>query len=99
MRRHLNALFIAALFSVAAACSSNNPSSPSPTAGISVSGSVVVPGGSGSGASTTGLSGPATSGTLPAGLTITVVGTNNTAVVSANGSFTINGVPAGNVDL
>ena len=98
MRRHFYVFVLAVLCSVATACSSNNPSSPSSTDGINVSGSIVVPGGGG--ASTNGAgSGPTTSGNIPAGLTITVVGTNNTAVVSSNGSFTLNGVPAGNVTL
>jgi hypothetical protein len=98
MRRHLNAFSLAALVVIAAACSANNPASPSPTNGISVSGSIVAPGGGSASGSSFG-SGPNTSGTIPAGLTITVVGTTNTAVVSGNGSFTLNGVPAGNVDL
>ena len=98
MRRHLTALFLASVFSVVAACTANNPASPSPTNGISVSGSIVAPGGGAASGNSLG-SGPNTSGTIPAGLTITVVGTTNTAVVSGNGSFTLNGVPAGNVDL
>ena len=98
MRRHLSALVLVALCSIATACSSNNPSSPSSIDGISVSGSIVSSGG-GAGASTNGAGSGSTAGNIPAGLTITVVGTNNTAVVSANGSFTINGVPAGNVTL
>jgi hypothetical protein len=98
MRRQITALLLAAVFSVAAACSSNNPSSPSSLDGVSVSGSIVTPGGGGAGTNTIGA-GPGTSVTIPAGLTITVVGTTNTAVVNSNGTFTINGVPAGNVDL
>jgi len=98
MRRYVTALAVAVVCSIATACSSNSPSSPSSLDGISVSGSIVSPGGGG--ASTNGAgSGPGTAVTIPAGLTITVVGTNNTAVVSSNGSFTINGVPAGNVQL
>jgi hypothetical protein len=97
MRRTLTLLVAAAAFVVASACSSsNNPSSPSPTAGIVVNGSIVVPG---TGGSTSGLSGPSVNGSVPAGLTITVVGTSITVTVNANGTFTINGVPAGNVDL
>lgn len=100
MRRHFSALVVAVLFSVAAACSSNNPSSPSSNDGISVSGSIVGSGSGASGASFSGLgSGPSSSVNIPAGLTITVVGTNSTAVVSSNGTFTLNGVPAGNVTL
>ena len=98
MRRQITALLLAAVFSVAAACSSNNPSSPSSLDGVSVSGSIVTPGGGGAGTNSIGA-GPGTSVTIPAGLTITVVGTTNTAVVNSNGTFTINGVPAGNVDL
>ena len=99
MRRALTVLAVVSMFVVATACSSsNNPSSPSSTGGIVVNGSIVSSGGGANG-STSGFSGGATSGSLPAGLTITVVGTNITVTVSANGAFTINGVPSGNIDL
>ena len=98
MRRALTVLASVAILVVATACgSNNNPSSPSPTGGIVVNGSIVTPGGSAG--STSGFSGSGTSVTIPAGLTITVVGTNITVTVNANGTFTINGVPAGNIDL
>lgn len=97
MRRVPTLLAAAALLFVATACSSNNPTSPSSPGGIVVTGSIVSS--SGSAGSTNGFSGGTTAGSLPAGLTITVVGTNITVQVSANGAFTINGVPAGNIDL
>jgi hypothetical protein len=98
MRRFSTVLCAAVWLVAATACSSNNPSSPSPTGGISVSGSIVAPGGS-AGSTSSMTSGSRLAGTIPAGLTITVVGTNITVQVSANGAFTINGVPAGNIDL
>ena len=100
MRRVLAVVSTVVLLVAATACSSStNPSSPTSTGGITVSGSVVAPGGSAGGGTTGVTPGPRVAGTIPAGLTITVVGTNITVQVNANGTFTINGVPAGNIDL
>ena len=101
MRRTLSVVVAIAMLIAAPACSTNNnPSSPSSTTGaIVVNGSIVSSGSGANAGSTSGFSGGSTSGSLPAGLTITVVGTNITVTVSASGTCTINGVPAGNIDL
>ena len=98
MRRNLTILFAVAALVAATACSSNSPSSPSSLNGITVSGSIVASGGSGAGSNSV-ISGPTTSGTLPAGLTVTIVGSGTTVQVNANGQFTINGVPSGTINL
>lgn len=101
MRRQLLVLFVLASLTGLVACSSsNNPASPSPVSGVTLNGSVVAPGGGGGSTNgTTTLSGPSPAGTIPAGLTVSVVGTNVSVQVDASGRFAIRGVPAGNVEL
>lgn len=100
MRRLLTVISAAALLVASTACSGNNPSSPSPTGGIVINGSIVTGSGSaGSGSTASVAPDPRRSDSIPGGLTITVVGTNITVQVNADGTFTINGVPAGSIDL
>jgi uncharacterized protein DUF5666 len=95
VRRYLALPLIVLALAVVGACS-NNPSAPSGSTGISITGSVVSPGGSAS----TQSNGPS-AGIMgvPAGLTVTVNQNGVSAQVDAAGRFALLNVPLGNVDL
>jgi hypothetical protein len=82
----------------AAACGTDGPTSPSPAAGSGalIKGAIVSEGSSGTnGFGTAGSS----TWAIPAGLTVTVVGTTISAPVDAGGTFSLRDVPAGDVQL
>jgi Domain of unknown function (DUF5666) len=97
--RRLNflAVIIAAAVSIAA-CGDSNPSSPSDANAnaVTINGNVVAPGGTQTSASAQTSS---TAATAPAGLRVTVVGSNISAIVDASGHFSLKNVPPGNVNL
>jgi hypothetical protein len=76
---------------VAVGCS-GGPTAPSGMDGATVAGNVNVNGAA-------ALAPGATNSAAASGLTVTIVGTNLSAVVEASGYFQINGVPSGNVGL
>ena len=80
----------------AAACSS--PVAPSGGATVTINGSVVPSSGSASTLGVRDMPGPALT-TIPPGLSVSVDGTNITALVSAAGRFALLNVPPGNAGL
>lgn len=99
MRRHLTVLTLLILVNLgAAACGDSSPASPSSASSVTVNGNIVsfANGGAGSQNSSTSS---VSSVTVPAGIRITIVGTNITVDVSGDGTFTLKNVPSGNVIL
>lgn len=88
-----------------AACSrSSDPAAPTSVSGATINGSIVTAGASsgGTNGSTIGSSTMSTfsvASTAPAGLTVSVAGTNISAAVDALGQFSLKNVPPGNADL
>jgi hypothetical protein len=76
-----------------AACG-KSPAAPSSTGSVSINGSIVAPGGSAAGSEAASSASPA-----PAGLQVSVNGTNISALVDAAGKFELKNVPPGNADL
>jgi hypothetical protein len=98
MRRIIPILGFAYLF--AAACGGGSPLAPSSSS--NASGAPEAPSGATiSGTVEAGSSSltAASAGAAISGLTVQVVGTNITAMIGAGGTFTLNGVPAGDVKL
>lgn len=98
--RHLKCISLLLVAALATACSSNSPSSPSGS--VTVNGSIVTSGGgNGSTASTAGRTGSALSvaSVAPAGLRVSVAGSNNSVPVDAAGQFSLKNVPPGNPSL
>jgi hypothetical protein len=95
--RRLLALAIPVLFT--AACGSS-PTSPSIAAGSGarINGAIVASGWGAAGLSRVGT-GAASSTSVPAGLIVTVAGTDLSAPVDGAGTFSLQDVPAGDVDL
>ena len=81
-------LIVPCLALVAAAGCGGGPTAPSGAAGTTIAGTVNVNGGAAS-----------APGAAASGLTVTIVGTNLSAVVEASGYFQLAGVPSGNVRL
>lgn len=95
MRRYFSVSLVVLALAIVAGCS-NNPSAPSGSTGVTISGSIVAPGGSAS----TQASGPSMPvGVVPAGLTVTVNSNGASAIVDAAGRFSLLNVPPGNADL
>jgi len=96
-RISLLAAIIAATISVAA-CADSNPSSPTSANAVTINGNVVASSGSqeasGASAQTSSLA-----ATAPAGLRVSVAGSNISALVDAAGHFSLKNVPPGRVDL
>jgi hypothetical protein len=98
--RRLNLIALLLVAAVVSACSSNSPSSPS--GAVTVNGSIVASGGgNGSTASTAGRTGSTLSvaSVAPAGLRVSVAGSNNSVSVDAAGQFSLKNVPPGNPTL
>jgi hypothetical protein len=98
--RRLNLIALLLVAAVVSACSSNSPSSPSSS--VTVNGSIVASGGgNGSTASTAGRTGSTLSvaSVAPAGLRVSVAGSNNSVSVDAAGQFSLKNVPPGNPTL
>ena len=98
--RHLKSLSLLLVAALATACGSNSPASPSDS--VTVNGSIVASrGGHGSTASTAGRTGSALSlaSFAPAGLRVSVAGSNNSVPVDAAGQFSLKNVPPGNPSL
>jgi len=96
VQRHILLVAIVLAIGSVTACSNSNPTSPSGQSGVTVNGSVVAPG-PGNGSTQSVVAGPML--TIPAGMTVSVSGTNVTAQVNAAGRFALLNVPPGNADL
>lgn len=98
--RTLISIVVFVLCLAAAACGHDaSLSGPSGIANSTSPGAPVVSGASILGAVLTNVTGSAVSAATPTGLTVTVVGTTISATVDPGGNFTLNGVPAGRVEL
>ena len=98
--RRLNYIAFLLVAAVVSACSNNSPSSPS--SAVTVNGSIVASGGgNGSTASTAGRTASVLSvaSVAPAGLRVSVAGSNNSVSVDAAGQFSLKNVPPGNPEL
>ena len=97
------ALLLLAVTVGAAACGrSASPTSPSAASSTSatINGTVnSTTGSAGTFGLTTGFTAGDAASTVPVGLTVTIVGTNITAIVDGTGHFELKGVPPGNADL
>jgi hypothetical protein len=80
------------------ACNSSNPTAPS-NGGVTITGSVVAPGGADASTASEPASGPPAGAFVPPGLAVAVVGTGITVPIGAAGQFVLSGVPAGTVQL
>ncbi len=99
MRRHLTVLTLLILAAFGAAACGDSPTEPSSSgSSVTVNGNIVsfANGGAGSQNSSTSS---VSSVTVPAGIRITIVGTNITVDVRGDGTFTLTNVPSGNVVL
>jgi len=98
VRRHLTVLALLILAAFGAAACGDSPTEPSSASSVTVNGNIVsfASGAAGSQGSSTSST---TSVTVPAGIRITIVGTNITVDVTGDGTFTLKNVPSGNVVL
>lgn len=97
-RKSLLAIILLSAVGLAACSGSKSPAEPSDSAGVNVNGSIVAPGGSAGAASSSKLS-ASIPATAPAGLLVSVAGTNISAAVDAVGKFSLKNVPPGNAEL
>ena len=96
MRRHLTVLALLILAALGAAACGDSPTEPSSASSVTVNGNIVSFANGGSQGSSTSST---TSVTVPAGIRITIVGTNISVDVTGDGTFTLKNVPSGNVVL
>ena len=99
MRRHLTVLTLLILAALgAAACGDSSPTEPSSASSVTVNGNIVSFANGGAGSQNSGTS-SVSSVTVPAGIRITIAGTNITVDVRGDGTFTLKNAPSGNVVL
>ena len=99
MRRHLTVLTLLILAALgAAACGDSSPTEPSSASSVTVNGNIVSFANGSAGSQNSGTS-SVSSVTVPAGIRITIAGTNITVDVRGDGTFTLKNVPSGNLVL
>ena len=98
MRRHLTVLTLLILAAFGAAVCGDSPTEPSSASSVTVNGNIVSFANAGAGSQNSSTS-SVSSVTVPAGIRITIVGTNIAVDVTGDGTFTLKNVPSGNVVL
>ena len=98
VRRHLTVLALVVLAAFSATACGDSPTSPSGASSVTVNGNIASFS-SGSASAQNSRSSSMASATVPAGIRITVSGTNISVDVSGDGTFTLKNVPSGNVTL
>jgi len=98
VRRHLTVLTLLILAAFGAAVCGDSPTEPSSASSVTVNGNIVSFANAGAGSQNSSTS-SVSSVTVPAGIRITIVGTNIAVDVTGDGTFTLKNVPSGNVVL